>query len=69
MYGFLGTNTKSVYVFLGIYLTYPFLAQERGGGVLDGLKKKNLPRVISEIPGLPWTRMLVVDGSLCCQLG
>ena len=30
IYVFLGTNTKSVYVFLGIYLTYPFLAQERG---------------------------------------
>ena len=29
--------------FLGIYLTYPFLAQERGGGVLDGLKKKSTP--------------------------
>ena len=44
IYVFLGTNTKSVYVFLGIYLTYPFLAQERGGGVLDGLKKKVYPR-------------------------
>ena len=25
-----------------------------GGGCPGRLKKKNLPRVISEIPGLPW---------------
>ena len=33
VYVFREITTKSVYVLLGIFMTYPFLAPERGGGV------------------------------------
>ena len=56
VYVFLEITTKSVYVFLGIFMTYPFLALERGGGCPGWLIKKNLPWVISEIQGLPWPK-------------
>ena len=38
-----------------------------GGGCPGWLKKKNLPRVISEIPGLPWKLELTQPLSLLQQ--
>ena len=37
-----------------ICFSWNIMTGEEGGGCPGWLKKKNLPRVISEIPGLPW---------------